>query len=321
MLGASIVALPAHAQPPSYLTTRKIEHVDDYHGTKVADPYRWLEDETSPETAAWVEAQNAITFPYLARIPYRQKLLDRVMQLNNYERVLRAVAQGRVLLLQQERGPAEPKRAVHPERARWRARGADRPEHVVARTAPCSSARSRRRRTRSTPFTGSRAAARTGSEYKVLELATKQARCPTRIDWAKVSNVAWHGDGFYYSRYPEPPEGQREGVDQRESPGLFPPRSARSNRRTRSSTRIPRTCSASTSLDTTEDERFAILEVSERGAGKDGNALFVRDLSRSARRSRRSCPRSRTTLSASSTMSATSSSCRPITARRTGVWC
>ena len=208
VLGASIVALPAQAQLPSYLTTRKIEHVDDYHGTKVADPYRWLEDATSPETAAWVEAQNAVTFPYLERIPYRQRLLDRVMQLNNYERYSAPSRKGEYFFFQQKRGPAEPKRAVHPRRARRRSRGADRPEHVVRGRYRAVSA-----------FVPSKAAphavygiSRSGSDwqqYKVLELATKRT-LPDTVDWAKVSNVAWHGDGFYYSRYPEPPEGHEK---------------------------------------------------------------------------------------------------------------
>src|SRR5688572_32501835 len=88
LLGATVVATTARSQTVSYtpMTTSKIEHVDDYHGTKVADPYRWLEDETSAETAAWVEAQNAVTFPYLERIPYRGALLRRVTELNDYER-------------------------------------------------------------------------------------------------------------------------------------------------------------------------------------------------------------------------------------------
>src|SRR5436190_4663406 len=76
----------AAQQRLQYPVTKKIGQVDDYHGTKVADPYRWLEDETSPETAAWVEAQNAVTFPYLERIPYRDALRARVMELNDYER-------------------------------------------------------------------------------------------------------------------------------------------------------------------------------------------------------------------------------------------
>ena len=83
---AAMLASAAAAQPSPYLATREIDHMDDYHGTKVADPYRWLEDEASAETAAWIEAQNAVTFPYLERIPYRQALLDRVTRLNDYER-------------------------------------------------------------------------------------------------------------------------------------------------------------------------------------------------------------------------------------------
>ena len=72
--------------------TRKSDHVDIYHGTAVPDPYRWLEDDTSAETAAWVQAQNAITFPYLERIPVRAALQARVLQLNDYEKYFGAVA-------------------------------------------------------------------------------------------------------------------------------------------------------------------------------------------------------------------------------------
>ena len=60
--------------------------VDDYHGTKVADPYRWLEDTNSPETTAWVEAENKLTAAYLAHIPERAKIHARLTELFNYER-------------------------------------------------------------------------------------------------------------------------------------------------------------------------------------------------------------------------------------------
>ena len=59
---------------------------DDYHGTKVADPYRWLEDTDSAETAKWVEAENAVTREYLAKIPRRASFKDRLLTLYNYER-------------------------------------------------------------------------------------------------------------------------------------------------------------------------------------------------------------------------------------------
>src|SRR5688572_13046845 len=69
-----------------YVETRKSDHVDTYHGRKVPDPYRWLEDDTSAETAAWVEAQNQVTFPYLQKIPFRDQLQKRVRALNDYEK-------------------------------------------------------------------------------------------------------------------------------------------------------------------------------------------------------------------------------------------
>ena len=61
------------AQKLQYPQTRKVEHTDTYHGVKVADPYRWLEDDRSAETARWVEEQNRVTFSYLEKIPYRQR--------------------------------------------------------------------------------------------------------------------------------------------------------------------------------------------------------------------------------------------------------
>ncbi len=69
-----------------YPKTKKVEQTDDYHGTKVSDPYRWLEDDNSAETKAWVEAQNKVTFGYLTQIPERAKIKARLTELWNYER-------------------------------------------------------------------------------------------------------------------------------------------------------------------------------------------------------------------------------------------
>src|SRR3954453_15642300 len=68
----------------AYPATKKVEVVDDYFGTKVADPYRWLEDNDSREVAAWVESENKVTFDYLGRIPYRKAIYDRLVKLYNY---------------------------------------------------------------------------------------------------------------------------------------------------------------------------------------------------------------------------------------------
>ena len=70
-----------------YPTTKEIEHFDTYHGVSVADPYRWLEDDRSIETAEWVHSQNKLTFQYLENISFRDKLNKRIEQLNNYEKI------------------------------------------------------------------------------------------------------------------------------------------------------------------------------------------------------------------------------------------
>ena len=70
----------------SYPKPKSVEQVDDYHGVKVADPYRWLEDTDSAATHAWVEAENKVTFGYLEQIPYRKAIRDRMMKLWNFER-------------------------------------------------------------------------------------------------------------------------------------------------------------------------------------------------------------------------------------------
>src|ERR687897_2115116 len=84
--GLAILACAAtlSAQGLSYPDTTTVDHVDTYHGTKVPDPYRWLEDDTSEETAKWVEAQNKVTFAYLEKIPFRKALFTRLQNLYNY---------------------------------------------------------------------------------------------------------------------------------------------------------------------------------------------------------------------------------------------
>src|SRR6266478_4063307 len=72
------------SSPITYPETKKVDVVDDYFGAKVADPYRWLEDNDSPEVAAWVEAENKVTFAYLDQISYRAAMKDRLMKLFNY---------------------------------------------------------------------------------------------------------------------------------------------------------------------------------------------------------------------------------------------
>src|SRR6266849_8866643 len=88
LLGTITLLAVAEEQTLKYPNTRKIDQVDDYHGTKVADPYRWLEEDVrkSKEAAAWVEAENKVTFAYLESIPERPRIRERMTELWNYPR-------------------------------------------------------------------------------------------------------------------------------------------------------------------------------------------------------------------------------------------
>ena len=95
LLFAAVLASCASPKQDESTETMKIDYpqtrqdstiVDDYFGTKVQDPYRWLEDDRSPETEEWVTAQNKVTFGYLEQIPYRNAIKDRLTELWNYEK-------------------------------------------------------------------------------------------------------------------------------------------------------------------------------------------------------------------------------------------
>jgi len=90
MAALFMVACQADKQPKQilpYPQTATVDHADTYHGETVADPYRWLEDDLSAETASWVEAQNKVTFSYLDQIGFRADLKKRLEQLNDYEKI------------------------------------------------------------------------------------------------------------------------------------------------------------------------------------------------------------------------------------------
>jgi len=88
LLGAFLLpaVLVAEDAKPMYPDTKKGDQIDDYHGVKVADPYRWLEDDQADDTKAWVKEENKVTYDYLGQIPYRDAIKKRLQTLWNYEK-------------------------------------------------------------------------------------------------------------------------------------------------------------------------------------------------------------------------------------------
>jgi prolyl oligopeptidase len=191
-----------------YPETRKIDQVDDYFGTKVADPYRWLEDPNSPETVAWVEAQNKVTFTFLEGIPSRERLRARLTELWNYERYGLPERHGRYYIYARNDGlqnqpvvyrsaslDAAPEVLIDPN--------ALSPDGTIALTGSAFTDDGRYM---------AYALSTSGSdwmEWRIREVATGRD-LPDLVRWSKFSGAAWlkDGSGFFYSRYDEPTEGE-----------------------------------------------------------------------------------------------------------------
>ena len=265
------------AQGLSYPSTKSVDHVDAYHGVKVADPYRWLEDDTSVDTAAWVEAQNKVTFAYLEKIPYRAALTTRLKSLYDYAKFGSPSRKGDYYFFSKNDGlqnqsvlyiqkglNGTPEVLIDPNT--WSVDGTVR----LAGFAPSKDAR-----------LAVYGVSRSGSdwqEYNVMDLSTQRV-LSDRVEWVKVSSIAWRGNGFYYSRYPQPEKG-KELSSINENHQVYYHRIGTPQSADELVFSDPKNPQRFHTLDTTEDERFAVLDVSDRGTGKQGNAVFVQDLSK-----------------------------------------
>ncbi|MEI6739350.1 MAG: prolyl oligopeptidase family serine peptidase [Gemmatimonadaceae bacterium] len=270
-------ASPLAAAPAlTYPVTRTVDQVDWYHGVPVADPYRWLEDDTSEETGAWVAAQNAVTDAFLAGIPFREAFRRRLTALVNYPRESAPEVKGRWRLFARNEGLQN--QAVY-----YLQDGDEGTPEVLIDPNALSADGTTRVAGLTFDGAGTRIAymlSASGSDWqeiRVIDLATRE-ELPDRVEWVKVSGIAWHGAGFFYSRYPEPADTAAAYSSVNEDHQVFyhalgTPQSA--DRLIYQDGEHPQRFHQ---LFTTEDERYAILYLSDRGQGKDGNALSVMDL-------------------------------------------
>jgi prolyl oligopeptidase len=273
----ALVGFQVTAQKPSYPQTRKVDHVDDYHGTKVADPYRWLEDDNSTETAQWVGAQNKVTYAYLDKIPYRSKLKERLEQLYNYPKIGAPSRKGEYYFFSKNDGlqnqsvlyiqkglNGTPEVLLDPNQ--WSADG-------TVRLGAFSLSKDAKYAVVGTSRSGS-----DWQEYQVMEIASKKMLAD-KLEWVKVSGASWAGNGFFYSRYPAPEKG-RELSTKNENHQVWFHKVGTTQAEDELIYEDKANPQRFHGVGTTEDERFAILNISDRGKGKKGNSLFFRDLSK-----------------------------------------
>ncbi len=176
--------------------------VDDYHGTPVADPYRWLEDDNSAETAAWVAAQNEVTFGYLARIPYREQVKARLTELWNYPKQGAPTQVGEYYFFSYNDG-------LQNQSVVYRQKGLDGTPEVFLDPNKLSEdgtvalgGISFSKDDKIMGYTVS-ASGSDWSEIHFMDVETG-AKLEDVIRWVKFSGMSWDREGFYYSRYDEP---------------------------------------------------------------------------------------------------------------------
>ena len=211
-LAVLVLAMTTHSNAQSdaplvYPKAKTVDQIDDYHGTKVADPYRWLEDTDSADTHDWVEAENKLTFSYLDTIPYRGAIRERLLKLWNYERFTVPEQHGgryfyqhndglqnQNVLLVAESLNAEPRLLLDPNTLSS--------DGTVALAGHAISDDGKRM------AYGTAASGSDWTEWHVRDIDTGKD-LPDVIKWVKFSGASWtkDGKGFFYSRYDEPKEG------------------------------------------------------------------------------------------------------------------
>ena len=185
-----------------YPQTKKGETVDEYFGTKVNDPYRWLEDDRSAETAAWVKAENEVTYDYLAKIPFRNQLKERLEKLWNYEKIGAPSVEGKYTYYSKNNG-------LQNQSVLYRKDAAGKEEVFLD---PNTFSKDGTTSLGGLDFSkdGSKVAyaiSEGGSDWRkviIMDALSKKIIEDTLID-VKFSGLSWKGnEGFYYSSYEKP---------------------------------------------------------------------------------------------------------------------
>ncbi len=267
-----LLSTSASAQGIQYPKADKDGTVDNYFGTEVADPYRWLEDDTSAKTAAWVEAENKITNAYLSKIPFRQKLLKRLTEVANYEKLTAPRKhhgrwyfykndglQNQYVMYVMDQLGGTPRIFLDPNKLST--------DGTVALQGVYFSNNGKY-----AAYTISRSGS-DWQEFYVIDLKTGQLTTD-HIEWAKFSGAAWQGDGFYYSAYDAPTQG-KEFSNVNEGMKIYYHKIG-----------TPQSDDVLFYQNPAQPKRFYTVSVNEEetmmflyedGAGA-GNTLFVRDL-------------------------------------------
>lgn len=198
---AALMIMSSSFSQIKYPETKKVNQSDDYFGTKVSDPYRWLEDDKSAETASWVQQENKVTQEYLSKIPFREQVRKRLEEMWNYPKYSSPFKEGKYYYFYKNDG-------LQNQSILYRQIGLDGTPEVFI--DPNKMSKDGTAAVGTPDFTkdskyAAYMIAQAGSDWQqafILDVSTKK-QLNDKIDWIKFSGLSWKGDeGFYYSHYP-----------------------------------------------------------------------------------------------------------------------
>lgn len=255
-----------------YPETKKVDVVDDYFGTKIADPYRWLENDTTAETAAWVEAQNKVTQNYLSQIPFRDRIKNSLTEIWNYEKVTAPYRKGDYYYYSKNNG-------LQNQSVIYRRKGLDAEGQVFLDPNKLSDD--------GTVSLGglyfsndykyaAYTISRSGSDWNEIYVIDVETGKLTQdvIKWVKFSGASWRGNGFYYSRYDEP-KGVSELSNQNQYQKVYYHTLGDDQSKDQLVYEDPSHPLRYFGAEVTEDERYLLIYASE---GTSGSEILYKDL-------------------------------------------
>ena len=253
-------------------TDRDETVVDDYFGTKVADPYRWLENDTSAATMAWVEAERALTDEYLTHIPLRAKLKDRLTQIADYEKYgvpskrfgkyfysKNDGLQNQSVYYMQDADGGEPEVLLDPNKLS---------DDGTVSLGGMSLSHDGKYLAYTIQRSGS-----DWIEIYVKDVETKEL-LPDHIEWAKFSGANWYKDGFFYAAY-DKPEAGKEFSNVNENHKIYYHKLGDPQEKDQLFYENPAQPRYFHGVSVDEDERYMFLYESGQGAG---HTLWMRDM-------------------------------------------
>ncbi|WP_452220151.1 prolyl oligopeptidase family serine peptidase [Lacinutrix salivirga] len=261
----------------NYPQTNTVDTVTNYFGTEIKDPYRWLEDDRSKETEAWVKAQNKATFGYLDNIPYRQELKERLEKLWNYEKIGAPFNEGDYTYFYKNNG-------LQNQYVIYRYKKGSNPDTAEVFLDPNTFSKDGTTSLGGTSFskdgkTLAYSISEGGSDWRkiiVMNAETKEIIEDTLID-IKFSGMSWYkNEGFYYSSYDKPKGSElsaktdqhkvyyhKLGTSQKDDKVIFGAKASEKHRYVGGSV--------------TEDNNYLLIRAS---VSTSGNKLFIKDLSK-----------------------------------------